>query len=819
MLLLALAACAAPDTADAPLLIRTDRTCLRWRDGAIDLLDAEGQPIVEGAWAEATVLDADGAPQTLRTLDGAELLTVEPFTDALGAGTLLRAARPGDPELIWDIVGYDAGQWTFQLTATAGAPAALVSARPLILEDTEGGALHLGSDPAHHRVVENGSWAALDYTAGLVPGDIPEDEGLTAIAPGGYEGHSVSNWSHGVADLDSGRAWTAGALSFAHTMPVVELSARARLGDDTARFTRFAMGAAWLPAPRALDAGASAETERYWLWPDPPDVQTGLEAWADAVAANLDLVPWHRRVPGRRVPNGWNSWGGGAGTGGYGTQIDEDLMLENLAVMADELRDWGMDWFQLDDGYEPAYGDWTWRADRFPRGPAWLTAQIRAAGLRPGLWMAPFTADPDSDLFAEHPDWFADPIPLGLLFTGEYEILDLSHPEVQAWLAERIREVREDWGFEWFKLDFGYYALFGDGLYDPDLTREEAWREALTIVRDGLGEDAFFMLVGTTVMNVGLTDATRLTLDTEPWWDGDPPTALHDEQGIKPAVRTIARRWFLQDRVQINHPDLLFFRANTEAGVPPLTLAESRAHALFIGLSGGIVKLGDRLLDLQPEHLNAIRQILPIHGAAARPLDLIEREIPEVYRLDFDGGLDGFDEPWTVFGLFHWGSNQDLTTNPYTPIPDDGAPRIHRIELLEGPRLAWEMETGAFLGRVEGALEVEVPSHSARLVAVRPDLGRPQLLGWNRQVTQGGVLLGAMPWDGEALTVSFEGAAGTPQAPFVWEMDFYVPDEYALTDVEAALPVEAIQDGPTLRLRFEPDAAGPVTMTLRFRAR
>ena len=113
------------------------------------------------------------------------------------------------------------------------------------------------------------------------------------------------------------------------------------------------------------------------------------------MSAHLGLVPWNRRE-GERVPNGWNSWSGSGSTGGYGTGIDEEIILENLEVMATELRDWGMDWYQVDDGYEPMYGDWWFDPKKFPNGPAWLSQQIRDAGLRPGLWMAPFTPHPDS---------------------------------------------------------------------------------------------------------------------------------------------------------------------------------------------------------------------------------------------------------------------------------------------------------------------------------------------------------------------------------------------------------------------------------------
>ena len=39
-------------------------------------------------------------------------------------------------------------------------------------------------------------------------------------------------------------------------------------------------------------------------------------------------------------------------------------------------------------------------------GLAPLVAQIHAQGAEPALWLAPFIAEPDSELFQRHPDWF-----------------------------------------------------------------------------------------------------------------------------------------------------------------------------------------------------------------------------------------------------------------------------------------------------------------------------------------------------------------------------------------------------------------------------
>jgi hypothetical protein len=529
------------------------------------------------------------------------------------------------------------------------------------------------------------------------------------------------------------------------------------------------------------------------------------------------------------VPGGWNSWSGSGGTGGYGTDIDERVVLENLEVMASQLWDWGMEWFQVDDGWEPAYGDWWFREDRFPHGPAWLARRIRARGLRPGLWMAPFTPSPASRLAAEHPDWIADWTAIGDVIGGDDLILDLTHPEVLDYLRGLFARFRGEWGFDWFKMDFAYWALLGTGFHDPARTREEAWHEAVGIIREELGPDAFFLTISATGLNYRHADAGRITLDSMPVWDGQPGVDPADhmlQQGLKPTVRSAGRRWYLQDRIWVNHPDLIFFRSNTaDETWPRLTLDESRAFCTFVGLSGGIVKLGDRLVDLDAEAINVIRALLPVYGRAARPLDVFTREFPEVWLLPVEP-LDGFAEPFEIVGLFHWGRNVDMGATPYAEMPDDGEARAHVVDLaglgIDGDRLAWEFWGREYLGVVRGRLSASVPPHTGRVIALRRPTGAPQFLGWNRQIAMGGTLLREASWDdaGRRLVLRCPVAAPTAAAPFTWEIAFHVPPGFAFSGVETGgVPlrdVDAAQDGEVLRVRFVPEASGDLTLVAAF---
>jgi hypothetical protein len=202
------------------------------------------------------------------------------------------------------------------------------------------------------------------------------------------------------------------------------------------------------------------------------------------------------------------------------------------------------------------------------------------------------------------------------------------------------------------------------------------------------------------------------------------------------------------------------------------------------------------------------------------------REFPEVWRLAVDAPLDGYDEPYQLVGLFNWGRNFDMTVSPYAEMADDGQPRHLVVDLaaqgLEGEWLAYEFWTEQFLGLVQGELDVDVPAHSARVVALRHKTGAPQFLGWNRQITMGGTLVEAAAWDPASRELRFRShvAAPTVKAPFTYSVAFYVPDGFVRTDVRtegvAVDGLEATQDGQVLTVRFVPNATGDLTVVVPF---
>ena len=83
-----------------------------------------------------------------------------------------------------------------------------------------------------------------------------------------------------------------------------------------------------------------------------------------------------------------------------------DRYLDNVAGLAELKRQgYPLEYVVIDDGFCEHNSDWLKPNERFPHGMAWLCEQIREAGLKPGLWLAPYIINANAKTAKEHPEW------------------------------------------------------------------------------------------------------------------------------------------------------------------------------------------------------------------------------------------------------------------------------------------------------------------------------------------------------------------------------------------------------------------------------
>lgn len=382
---------------------------------------------------------------------------------------------------------------------------------------------------------------------------------------------------------------------------------RFRFGGDA--------GAMTIDAETLVDRTGALAGETLLLFAD-DDVETALMRWSDSVARASPLPP---RIAARRI-KGWCSW--------YNlyAAIDEENIRAHLASAA-AYRDAhriDLDIFLIDDGFTPEMGDWLDVKPQFPRGMQPLLTEIADAGFTPGLWIAPFMVGNRSRLFAEHPDWVVRERATGELlvqmaFYGEfrwhkrseeYYILDITHPDAEAYLRHVFRTWTREWGAGYFKTDFMFFgAEYGPGRaiwHREGLSRVAIWRRMAQLIREEIGEALWLGCGFPLWASVGLVDAVRIGRDVGAKWSGD--------QSAESLLRDQATRNHAAGRLWQADPDCILLRDRFHH----LTDAQVQSLALLAGLSGGVLMTSDTLGELSGQRAALFDALAGIEVAECR---------------------------------------------------------------------------------------------------------------------------------------------------------------------------------------------------------
>ena len=465
-----------------------------------------------------------------------------------------------------------------------------------------------------------------------------------------------------------------------------------------------------------------------------------LDLYADRLAARMKA-----RVPDK-IPTGWCTW-----YYFFGEDTVDDVR-ENLQRIARERLP--LDVFVIDDGYETSIGDWL-NVDKakYPDGMAQIAQQIRESGYRPGIWIAPFAASASSTLYANHPDWVlrneqAEPIVAWQHWGQDIYALDLSLVDVQGWLTDVFRTLSEEWGFEFFKIDFVFSAALAGVRSDARLTRAQALRRGLETIRAVIG-DKFLLGCGAPLgPSVGVVDAMRIGpdvhVDWNPLWqDLSAPSVANT------LLNTIARG-FMHRKLWLNDPDCLPLRPRGDDS--NLVLNEMRTLTTAAALSGGLVINSDNTPTIRRGRLKYLRRVLPPYGQRAIPIDLFENERPELFALPVETAWGS----WMVVGLLNWSDRSRVTTLD-----------LARLGMPAGRYHAFNYWRQRYLGVVRDEVVIAPHQpHETVLLLLKPVADQLQLLTSTFHVLQGAVEIKDVRLQGTSLIVQMEKPG--KQAGYLW---------------------------------------------------
>lgn len=184
----------------------------------------------------------------------------------------------------------------------------------------------------------------------------------------------------------------------------------------------------------------------------------GIDGATARLHRSLRARPSHPTSPRPLLLNTWEA-----------VYFDHDL--DRLTQLADVAAEVGVERFVLDDGWfrgrrddRAGLGDWFVDAEVWPDGLLPLSRHVHERGMQFGLWFEPEMVNPDSDLAREHPDWLLQERP-DLTWRHQF-VLDVSRPEVAAYLLERLDTVITEAEVDYVKWDHNrdlHAALGVDG--------------------------------------------------------------------------------------------------------------------------------------------------------------------------------------------------------------------------------------------------------------------------------------------------------------------------------------------------------------------
>lgn len=310
--------------------------------------------------------------------------------------------------------------------------------------------------------------------------------------------------------------------------------------------------------------------------------------------------------PKSRPSAGWTSWYN------YYTKISNDIILDNLEQFQNKKVP--VDFFQIDDGYQTAVGDWLSVKDSFPGGMKHIAREITKAGRKPGIWLAPFIAGQNSALLREHGDWvLKDPKGKPAIagfndqWKGYFYALDFYNPLVRDYIRQVFDTALNQWGFELLKLDFLYAAC----LYPrKDKTRGAIMTEVMDFLRELAGNK---ILLGCGVplgAAFGRVDFCRIGCDVGLDWDVWNTSVIQFRERVSTVnsiADTIGRR-HLNGRAFWNDPDVVILRDEN------VRLSESQKNTLFFinSLFGGLLFTSDNINQYQKEVLKKYKTAIPL---------------------------------------------------------------------------------------------------------------------------------------------------------------------------------------------------------------
>jgi len=449
---------------------------------------------------------------------------------------------------------------------------------------------------------------------------------------------------------------------------------------------------------------------------------------------------------------GWCSWYA------FMTDISEQNVKATCDVIAEAMMPYGLEYFQIDDGYQQNGGQpekWINPNEKFPSGLPSLASYIKSKGLKPGIWTN--VAIHDSAYASEHKKWFLTESS-GELSKGRWVdyIMDGTNQETLDSMISPIYKNYKETGWEYFKLDALRHLLF-EGynshsafFRDKKSDREAAFRSVVARVREDISADNFLLSCwGVLPAVVGLADGCRIGTDGYGYtaltqynsynnvvWRNDPD---HIELTPKDAYRSsmvtslTGSVFMITDKPEVYHTKII------EA-------AQKSLPVLFT--------MPGQVFDLDPSHSMMIdRTLSEMSGSGEREADGSQTSPYDLFMLEINKPW----ESWVMLGRTGT-AEQKISFEDIGLDPNAGY-------------IVYEFWTDDFLGTCKTSFSFGVidPEFNCQLFCIRKMTDHPQILATSRHISCGATDLSEISWENNILKGTSTPVAGNPYTLTIYE--------------------------------------------------
>jgi hypothetical protein len=537
----------------------------------------------------------------------------------------------------------------------------------------------------------------------------------------------------------------------------------------------------------------------------------------------------------RSAPMVWSSW-----TSYYEAVREQDI-TRNADWLATNLKPYGFEYVQLDDGYDrDSKGEHSWigpwTSSKFPHGPEWLTNYIHSKGLKAGIWLVPNSY---VGALQQHPEWYLRDKQGKPIIDYSTPALDSSRPDVLQFLSHLFQTL-DGWGFEYYKFD-GEVAL---PKYDPSVDRSrlyqkdadpvEVYRHRLAMIRDVIGPKRFIegCPAGSPLNGIGFFNSYFTGEDLYNTWGGMHPLFSsingsaflnHIAVYIMPGEGLELNPTRSVKTEESNRPASVVKTARsreeplTQFGTTP---EEARTLVTYVSMTGVAYPLASVMPELPPDRVGLLKKTmptLPIYPADlfSRGSDYVwntfKRERPDEYVGNYPQILDlkvrtSFAS-WDVVALTNWTSESErkqLKVHEKLGLTADAAYAVFDF---------WAQKP---LGVIRGDITLDVAPHDTRVLLIHRVEDHPQVIGISRHIS-GAYSVENVTWDGSkrSLEGTVDAIEGDPYT--LW---LHVPEGLQARGVRASasgatVPTEIAPEQDAVAIKFG-NANGPISWSVSF---